>query len=271
LTRSVVNFDAGAETPAAGAFTAIGVALATMFLTPLFFFLPNATLAAIIIVAVLPMVDLAAVKRTYAYSGADAAALAAAMLLTMVMGTDVGLKAGVGLSIFLHLYRTSRPHVARLGQIPGTTQFRNVERHEVVTDPEILSLRVDASLYFPNARFVEDLVNDAVATNPAVRHVILQCTGVNTIDISALESLQAINERLRHGGIRFHLSEVKGPVMDQLERSNLLKELTGRVHDSHYDAICSIRPELAQRTLQDTTWRDSPAGAERRMESRSHE
>ena len=215
LTRSVVNFDAGAETPAAGAFTAIGVALATMFLTPLFFFLPNATLAAIIIVAVLPMVDLAAVKRTYAYSGADAAALAAAMLLTMVMGTDVGLKAGVGLSIFLHLYRTSRPHVARLGQIPGTTQFRNVERHEVVTDPEILSLRVDASLYFPNARFVEDLVNDAVAANPAVRHVILQCTGVNTIDISALESLQAINERLRHGGIRFHLSEVKGPVMDR--------------------------------------------------------
>ena len=99
------------------------------------------------------------------------------MLLTMVMGTDVGLKAGVGLSIFLHLYRTSRPHVAVLGQIPGTTQFRNVERHTVVTDPEILSLRVDASLYFPNARFVEDLVNDAVAANPAVRHVILQCPG----------------------------------------------------------------------------------------------
>ena len=271
LTRSVVNYDAGAETPAAGAYTAVGVAVATMFLTPLFFFLPNATLAAIIIVAVVPMVDLAAFKRTYAYSGADAAALGAAMLLTMVMGTDVGLKAGVGLSIFLHLYRTSRPHVAVLGQIPGTTTFRNVQRHVVVTDPEILSLRVDASLYFPNARFVEDLVNDAVAANPAVRHVILQCPGVNTIDISALESLQAINERLKHGGITFHLSEVKGPVMDRLEGTKFLEELSGqgprfalRCRQQHPSGACSgdaARHERARRTRR----RDAGRGAQPRV------
>ena len=135
LTRSAVAFDAGAETPAAGTYTAIGVALATMFMTPLFFYLPNATLAAIIIVAVLPMVTLKAFKRTYAYSTADGAALAATAVLTMVMGSDMGLKAGVVLSIILHLYQTSRPHVAVLGQLPGTTMFRNVTRHAVVTTP----------------------------------------------------------------------------------------------------------------------------------------
>jgi SulP family sulfate permease len=250
FARSVVNFEAGAETPAAGAFTAVGIALATLFLTPLLYFLPNATLAATIIVAVLSLVDLGALKRTYAYSGTDFAAMAATIVLTLIEGVEAGLIAGVGLAIFLHLYRTSRPHVAVVGQIPGTAHFRNVTRHTVVTDPAILSLRVDASLYFPNARFLEDLVNGAVAANPAVRHVILECPAVNTIDYSALESLEAVNHRLRDGGITLHLSEVKGPVMDQLKRSHFLEELTGKVHLSQYDAVSSIKPDLARRTLE---------------------
>jgi SulP family sulfate permease len=250
FARSVVNFEAGAETPAAGAFTAVGIALATMFLTPLLYFLPNATLAATIIVAVLSLVDLGALKRIWAYSRADFAAIAATIVVTLVEGVEAGLLVGVGLSIFLHLYSTSRPHVAVVGQIPGTAHFRNVERHAVVTDPEILSLRVDESLYFPNARFLEDLVNDAVAANPAIRHLILECPAVNTIDSSALESLEAIDHRLKDGGITFHLSEVKGPVMDQLKRSHFLQELTGRVHLSHFDAISSIKPELARGVLE---------------------
>jgi len=250
FARSVVNFEAGAETPAAGAFTAIGIALATMFLTPLLYFLPNATLAATIIVAVLSLVDLGALKRTYAYSRADCAAMAATIVLTLVEGVEAGLLAGVGLAIFLHLYSTSKPHVAVVGQIPGTMHFRNVTRHAVVTDPQILSLRVDASLYFPNARFLEDLVNQSVAANPAVRHVILECPAVNTIDYSALESLEAINHRLKDGGITLHLSEVKGPIMDRLKRSHFLEELTGKVHRSQYEAVCSINPNLAHRTLE---------------------
>ena len=250
FARSVVNFEAGAETPAAGAFTAVGIALATLFLTPLLFFLPNATLAATIIVAVLSLVDLGALKHTWAYSRTDFAAMAATILLTLVEGVEAGLVAGVGLSIFLHLYRTSKPHVAVVGQIPGTEHFRNVTRHTVVTDPQIVSLRADASLYFPNARFIEDRVNQAVAANPAVRHVILVCPAVNTIDASALESLEAINQRLKDGGITFHLSEVKGPVLDGLKRSHFLEELTGKVHLTQYDAVSSINPDLARRTLE---------------------
>ena len=176
--------------------------------------------------------------------------MAATILLTWVEGVEAGLVAGVALSIFLHLYSTSKPHVAVVGQIPGTAHFRNVKRHTVVTDPEILSLRVDESLYFPNARFLEDLINEAVAANPAVRHVILECPAVNTIDASALESLEAINHRLKDGGIAFHLSEVKGPIMDRLKRSHFLEELTGKVHLTQYDAVASINPELARRTLE---------------------
>ena len=250
FSRSVVNFDAGAETPAAGAFTAVGIALATLFLTPLLYFLPNATLAATIIVAVLSLVNLSALTHTWHYSPADGAAMAATILLTLWEGVEAGLLAGVGLSIFLHLYSTSRPHVAVVGQIPGTMNFRNVSRHMVVTDPEILSLRVDASLYFPNARFIEDYINQMVADNPAVRHLILECPAVNTIDASALESLEAINHRLKDGGIALHLSEVKGPVMDRLKRSHFLEELTGKVHLTHYDAVSSINSDLARRTLE---------------------
>ena len=258
LSRSVVNFDAGAQTPAAGAFTAVGVALATLFLTPLLFFLPKAVLGAIIISAVLSLVDLGALKHTYAYSKADFAAMAGTILLTWLEGVEAGLILGVALSIFLHLYATSRPHVAIVGQIPGTASFRNVARHAVVTDPEILSLRVDESLYFPNARFIEELVNDAVAANPAIRHIILECPAVNTIDASALESLEAINRRLKDGGITFHLSEVKGPVMDRLKRSHFLEELTGKVHLSQFDAVSSINPDLARRT-RDARREDGPA------------
>jgi sulfate permease, SulP family len=249
FARSVVNFEAGAETPAAGAFTAIGIALATLFLTPLLYFLPNATLAATIIVAVLSLVDLGALKHIWHYSKADGAAMAATIILTLVEGVEAGLLAGVGLAIFLHLYSTSRPHVAVVGQIPGTATFRNVKRHAVVTDPEILSLRVDASLYFPNARFLEDLINDSVAANPNIRNLILECPAVNTIDASALESLEAINQRLKDGGITFHLAEVKGPVMDRLKRSHFLEELTGSVHLRQYDAVASINPDLAHQTL----------------------
>jgi len=134
-------------------------------------------------------------KHIWTYSKSDFAAMATTIIVTWTAGIESGIIAGVALSIFLHLYRTSKPHVAVVGQIPGTTHFRNVKRHTVVTDPAILSLRIDASLYFPNARYIEDLVNASVAANPEVRHVILECPAVNDIDFSALESLEALNHR----------------------------------------------------------------------------
>jgi len=249
FARSVVNFEAGAETPAAGAFTAIGITAATIFLTPLLFFLPQATLAATIIVAVLSLIDPGVIKRTWIYSKSDFAAMFATIMLTLLEGIVIGILSGVALSILIHLYRTSRPHWAIVGQVPGTEHFRNILRHTVVTSPFVLNLRVDESLYFPNARFLEDKVQTLVAENPAVRHVVLMCPAVNSIDASALESLEAINARLRDSDVKLHFSEIKGPVMDQLQRSHFLEELSGSVFLSQYDAFATLDPEAARKAL----------------------
>ncbi|QCO54871.1 sulfate permease [Pseudorhodobacter turbinis] len=261
FSRSVVNFDAGAQTPAAGAYTAVGMALATVFLTPLLFFLPKATLAATIILAVLTLVDLGAIRRTFAYSRADGAAMAATILVTLAMGVETGILAGVALSLFLHLYRTSRPHVAVVGQVPGTEHFRNVERHNVITAPDVLTVRVDESLYFPNARFLEDYIQDQIAENKAVRHLVLMFPAVNDVDSSALESLEAILHMLEASGVTLHLSEVKGPVMDRLRRSHFLDALTGQVFLTQYDAMLHLAPALTAKTLAASRRETSRNGA----------
>jgi sulfate permease, SulP family len=237
FSRSVVNFDAGAETPAAGAYTAIGLAVATLFLTPLLAYLPQATLAATIIVAVLSLVDLSILKRTWTYAASDFAAVMATILLTLGVGVEAGIVAGVALSILLHLYKTSRPHIAILGRVPGTEHFRNIKRHDVQTDDTLLSMRVDESLYFANARYLEDQINARIAGQPLTKNLVLVCPAINDIDLSALESLESINARLKDAGVTFHLSEVKGPVMDKLKRSGFLPHLTGKVFLSHHQAV----------------------------------
>jgi len=240
FARSVVNFDAGAETPAAGAFTAIGLMIAAVALTPLVYFLPKATLAATIVVAVLSLVDFSILRRAWAYNRADFAAVLATILLTLGLGVEIGVSAGVVLSIALHLLKNSRPHVAEVGLVPNSQHFRNILRHKVLTDPTLLTLRVDESLFFANARFLENLIQDRVAADCPLRHVVLMCSAVNEIDFSALESLEAINERLKSLDIGFHLSEVKGPVMDRLQRSHFLETLNGRVFLSQYDAWVAL-------------------------------
>ena len=240
FARSVVNFDAGAETPAAGAMTAVGIAIAALFLTPLLVSLPIATLAATIIVAVLSLVNFAAIRNVWRYSKADFAAMAATILVTLGFGVEQGVVAGVLLSLALLLGRTSRPHAAIVGRVPNTEHFRNVDRHDVITDPRIVTIRIDESLTYLNARWLEEHVLEVIADRPQVRHLILMGSAINAIDASALESLEAINHRLADAGIKLHLSEVKGPVMDRLRASHLLGDLTGRVFLSQDDAFAAL-------------------------------
>ena len=237
FSRSVVNYDAGADTPAAGAYTAVGLMFASLFLTPLIFFLPKATLAATIIVAVLSLVDFSILGKAWRYSKADFIAVAATMFITLVVGVEVGVITGVLVSILIHLYKSSRPHIATVGQVPNSEHFRNVLRHDVITHPNILTVRVDESLYFANARFLEDHLFERVARRTELRDVILMCSAINAIDMSALESLEAINERLCDMGVSFHLSEIKGPVMDQLVDTDFLKHLTGEIFLSQKIAV----------------------------------
>ncbi len=240
FSRSVVNFDAGARTPAAGAFTAIGIALATLFLTPFLFQLPKVTLAATIIVAVLSLIDLDMIKRTWVYSKTDFAAMSATILGTLGLGVEIGIALGVIASLVLFLARTARPHIAVVGRVPGTEHYRNIKRHAVETVPGMLAIRVDESLYFPNARFLEDKINELVASDTRIKDVVLLCSSVNHIDASALESLEHISRRLQDAGITLHLSEVKGPVMDQLKRSEFFEILTGKVFLNHFAAEAEL-------------------------------
>ena len=240
FARSVVNFDAGAETPAAGAFTAVGIAIAALFLTPLLYALPLATLAATIIVAVLSLVDLKTPLLIWRYSRADFAAMAATIVVTLLLGVEPGVIAGVGLSLALYLWRASRPHAAIVGRVPETGHFRNLKRHKVLTDPRVLTIRIDESLTYLNARWLEEFVLETVADHPEAKHLVLMASAVNSIDASALESLEAINHRLNDAGIKLHLSEVKGPVMDKLERSSFLEELSGEVFLSQDEAFSSL-------------------------------
>ena len=236
FARSVVNFDAGAETPAAGAFTAIGLAIAALALTPLITFLPKATLAATIIVAVLSLVDFSILKNTFNYSYKDFAAVASTIVITLSMGVETGVASGVILSILLHLYKTSKPHIAEVGLVEGTEHFRNINRHSVTTSPQLVTLRVDESLYFVNARFLEDIIQARIANDPEKRHVVLMFSAVNEVDYSALESLEAINTRLKEMDIGLHLSEVKGPVMDRLQKTHFLDVLNGSVFLTQFQA-----------------------------------
>ncbi|MDX1589715.1 MAG: sulfate permease [Oleiphilaceae bacterium] len=243
LSRSVLAYDAGASTPASGVFTAMAIALATLFLTPAIAYLPVVTLAATIIVAVAPLVDFAALRRIYRYNRADFTAMLVTLLLTLLHSVALGLMAGVALSLALFVYRTSKPHTAVLGRVPGTEHFRNVRRHRVETYPDFLLLRVDESLYFANARFLEEAVMALVSQHKSLQDLVLVCPAVNLIDASALDSLDTIQARLKDAGVRLHLSEVKGPVMDRLRETDFFAGLSGRVFLSTYDAWCALRPQ----------------------------
>ncbi|MEI8385799.1 MAG: sulfate permease [Nitrosomonadaceae bacterium] len=244
FSRSVVNFDSGAKTPAAGAFAAIGIASASLLLTPALFYLPQAVLSATIIVTVMSLVDFSIFKRAWAFSKTDFIGALTTLLVTLSVSIEIGLVVGVVASLALFLYKASRPHIAEVGLVPGTEHFRNIRRHSVLVSPRVVSLRVDESLYFANSRALEDRVNDAVANAPDVEHIVLQCSAINDIDSTALESLETIERRLRDSGISLHLTEVKGPVMDHLKDTPFLQGLSGKVFLTQYQAIHELSPEI---------------------------
>jgi SulP family sulfate permease len=241
FSRSVVNFDAGAETQMASVLAALGIALAALLLTPMLYFLPKAVLAATILVAVISLIDFGTIALARRYRAADFWAVVITITVTLLAGVEMGVLSGVGASVGLHLYHTSRPHFAVVGQVPESEHYRNVERHDVMTDPHILSMRIDESLYFANAAYLEDMVFAQAALREDLLHVILMCPAVNAIDLSALEALEEINTRLKENKVALHLSEVKGPVMDALQRSNFLTHLSGEIFLSHHSAVMALR------------------------------
>lgn len=216
VSRSVVNFSAGANTGLASMITGLLVALTVVFLTPLFYFLPQTCLAAIIITAVYKLIDLGHLGRLWAYDRADALAWLVTFVTVMALGVQQGVIWGGLLALGLHLWRTSHPHIAIVGRLGQSEHFRNVQRHPVTTSPEVLAVRLDESLYFANAKYLETFIMRAISDQLAVKKVLLVCSAINLIDASALEILEGLVADLQDLGIGFYLSEVKGPVMDRL-------------------------------------------------------
>ncbi len=229
FARTAVSFAAGAATRAAGAMTAGLIALSLVFFTGLYAYIPKVTLAVIIIFSISKMIRFAEIVPIWRYSRLDATVYGVTAAGVFLLGVETGLLFGVVLSILVFLGRAGRPHVAEVGRIAGSEHFRNIKRHSVVTHDHLLIVRVDESLYFANALFLENDLMARVHDHDGLTDIVLLASAVNKIDWSAMETLERINTDLKARGIRFHLAEVKGPVMDRLERSDFLKHLSGQI------------------------------------------
>lgn len=229
LSRSAVNFAAGANSQLASLITALLLAAALVLPSGWLAWLPLPTLAATIMVAVLGMLELATLRTALRYDRADAVALLATAAGVLALGVEAGVLVGVALSMGALIWRASRPHIAVLGRIPGTEHFRNIERYSAETAGGLLVLRVDAGLFFGNVEPVNERIEDELEARPGTRHLLLVLSAVNAIDTTALFALSELNAMLARRGIGLHLAEVKGPVMDRLKNSDLLAELNGKV------------------------------------------
>lgn len=240
LSRTVVNYDAGAVTPLASLLTGLGMLLVLLFFTGWLYYLPQAMLSAVIIVAVISLIDWQQLPYLWRYSRGDAWAWLATASGVLFLGLELGLLLGVLVSLAAWLAKNSRPHMAVVGRVPGTEHYRNVQRYQVEVDPRILSLRIDESLMFANAQEVEQRVLTEISQRTSVRHVILMGSGINHIDASGVEMLEELNLLLKEQEISLHFSEIKGPVLDRLENSHLLSALTGQVFLTQHQAVQAL-------------------------------
>ncbi|MCA9924464.1 MAG: solute carrier family 26 protein [Anaerolineales bacterium] len=241
FSRSVVNFSAGANTGMASIITAVLIALTVIFLTPFFYFLPNAMLAAIILVAVANLIDIKSIKHVWRYNKRDAAALFVTFFAVLAVGVETGILIGVGAAIALFIWRSSKPHVAVVGRLGDSETYRNVLRHPVQTWPHVVIMRMDENLYFANTKYLEDTVLNLVAECREIEYFVLVGTAVNVIDASALETLESLIHQLKDAGVAFHLAAIKGPVMDKLLDIGFVNHIgADHIHLTTHDAMKAI-------------------------------
>lgn len=225
LSRSIVNFSAGARTRMAGVYAALLMLVVIAFFTQAFSQLAHTVLAAAIILPALGLVDLRILREAWTFSRFDAWAYIGTAVGVTVLGIEVGILCGVIFSLVTIQWQASNPHLAEIGRVPGTTHYRNVKRSAVVTYPHVLAIRVDGDFFFGNVRPVTLQIEQALAARRGVTNLVLDLSAVNHIDLTGLEGLRELNRSLRARKVTLHLAEVKGPVLDRLERSHLAQEL----------------------------------------------
>ncbi|MGE3772982.1 MAG: SulP family inorganic anion transporter [Gammaproteobacteria bacterium] len=240
FSRTVVNDAAGAQSPLAGVVAALTMLGVVTTMSGAFEKLPICVLAATIIVPTSSLVDLAALRRAWRYARADGLAFALTALGVVAAGVEVGIALGLLLSLTTVVWQASRPHIAIVGRVPGTEQFRNVNRVAVETLPHVLALRVDENLFFGNVPAVEVELQRALVARPATSDVLLVMSSVSAIDMTALERLEELNRTLAARGMRLHLCDLKGPVRDRLRRSRLFEDLSGREFRFAHEAFDAL-------------------------------
>ena len=251
MSRSAVNFNAGGKTRFVGLLVAMMMALTAVFLTPILKDLPLAVLAALIIVACFSLVDFKNLWETWVYSRADGITAIATFSSVLIFGVQWGVLVGVILAMSLHINSTLLPYMPLVGRFPGTEHYRDSGRFNVETNEIVKTLRIDESLYYANARYLEDRVAQVVENSPDLKELILMCTAVNRIDASALSSLEEINKRLRSAEIRLHFSDMQSRVKERLFRSDFLEKLSGQIFLSQHEAMVALGPEPDWNELSD--------------------
>ena len=237
FARSVVNFSAGAQTPAAGIVSAVLMAIVIAGLTDWFYYLPQAVLSATIIVAVIGLIDTHTLKEAWHYDKADAIALLLTFAGVIVFGVEEGIVIGVAMSLAVLVWRSSHPHMALVGRVPGTEHFRNVERHQVDVFPGLIALRIDESIYFANSQLIAEKIEGLLSEHPTTNCVLLILSAVNQLDTTALGMLTELEKTLAARNITLQFAEVKGPVQDRLQQTELGERMRDKIFLSTHQAF----------------------------------
>ncbi len=228
FSRSAINAESGGKTGVSAIVSAILVVLTLLFLTPIFYYLPKTILAAIIIVAVFNLVNVKEAKRLWKANNLDFWLLVATFFSTLLFGIEYGILIGVGLSLILLIFRTSRPYVTELGKVPDSDFYRNKNRFkEVIIEDEVLVFRFDAQLFYANSGYFRDKLEEMTGEKgKALKLIVLDAESINRVDSTGVDMLIERIRFYKKKGITFYLAGVKGPVRDAFFRGGVLDEIS---------------------------------------------
>lgn len=227
FSRTMVNFAAGARTQIAMVIAAIILSVAVVFFTAWFSNIPKAALAVIILVAVTPLVKFKNIIHTWQYDRGDGIAELVTLISVLIFGIEEGITLGIFLTFASYLRKASHPHIAVVGRLPNTKHYRNIKRHQVETWEHLLLMRIDENITFANINFIEEFIETQLQNAPSTKHIVLIFTSVSDIDMTAIEALEQLNHSLKNIGITLNFAEVKGFLLDKLEKSDLFTHLNG--------------------------------------------
>ncbi len=242
FSRTMVNFSAGARTQIAMVIAAIILSIAVVFFTVWFSNIPKTALAVIILVAVIPLVKFKSILHTWQYDKGDGIAELTTLISVLILGIEEGITLGIILTFASYLRKASHPHIAVVGRLPNTKHYRNIKRHKVETWEHLLLMRIDENITFANINFVEEFIETQLRNAPNVKHIVLIFTSVSDIDMTAIEALEQLNESLKNIGITLNFAEVKGFLLDKLEKSDLFTHLNGELFFDVEEAATQLNP-----------------------------